>query len=285
MKSTRLPEENLQADLEDRFSKVNLALHRLDNRFETKDIHDFRVEVKKLKALIRLFNSAAPDSSLCRFPKQLNKIYKGLGHLREWQIQQIKMIEACSERNFSQPLSYINKIIRKTALHRRKIGELLNPLPQIEKDKEEIKSLLPHNIPAALKQAFVYKKMKNIHELLMSGVNDDESLHYMRKMLKDAQYTLSGAEKEFKTIEGSSRLKTIQTVSGKLGELHDLHVALCLLNRELKTVKKKTEEKTLLRKIRIAWQFEKEKIRQEVLKSLKEVDSSIFHESYPDFIK
>ena len=90
MKSTDIKKGKWQADLEERFSKIYTLLQKIDNHFENNDIHDYRVEIKKLKALIRLFNFTASESITCRFPKKLNKIYKALGHLREWQIQEKK---------------------------------------------------------------------------------------------------------------------------------------------------------------------------------------------------
>ena len=193
MKSSDKKKERTEADLEDRFSKINSVLQKIDGHFETDDIHDFRVEIKKLKALIRLFNSSAPDSSFCRFPKKLNRIYKALGLLREWQIQHQKIVSAYGG-NSKPPLSYINKISRKTELQKRRAGKLLNPLPLLKKNKEELIRQIPDFISIEARQTFILKKMKNVHQLLLKGANDDESMHYMRKMMKDAQYTLSGSE-------------------------------------------------------------------------------------------
>jgi CHAD domain-containing protein len=285
MKSQSLTEEKWANYLDNRFSKINLVLQKVDNSFNTSDIHDFRVEVKKLKALIRLFNSAVSDPPICHFPKKLNKIYKALGHLREWQIQRQKIISAFEVQNHSTPRFYIDKIRRKTEQHKRKTGKLLNPLPSLEKNKEKIKKHFHFTISPEAKRSFIGKRMKIIHELLTSGANDDDSMHYMRKMLKDAQYTLSGSEKDSETNEEPARLKTIQAVTSQLGELHDLHIALILLKKELNSLKNNSREKILLNTIMRSWQSEKEKIRKETLKDIREIDSANFSNLQPGLIK
>jgi CHAD domain-containing protein len=285
MKSQDRKEEKWETYLDDRFSKINLVLQKVDHSFDTTDIHDFRVEVKKLKALIRLFNSAVLDSPICHFPKKLNKIYKALGHLREWQIQRQKIMSAFEEQNYSPPRFYIYKIRRKTEQHKRRTGKLLNPLPSMEKDKEKIKKHFHLAISPETKRSFIEKRMKIIHELLTSGAHDDDSMHYMRKVLKDAQYTLSGSEKESEKNEGSTRLKTIQAVTSLLGELHDLHIALILLKKELKSLENNPRAKMQLNTIMLSWQSAKEKIRQETLKEIREMDSAVFSNPQYEHIK
>ncbi len=276
MKSTDIKERRRQADLEDRFSKIYILLKKIDGHFEDNDIHDYRVEIKKLKAMIRLFNSKAPESTTCSFPKKLNKIYKALGHLREWQIQGKKIESSFLENNFSRPISYIHKISRQTDLQIRRVGKLLRQFRRTEKNKQWIKRHFTDTISDETKKAFIQQNMKIVHALLLAGSCDDDSMHYMRKMLKDVQYTLSDSEKESALREGSSLLKTIQAVSGRLGELHDMHVALDFLDKELKSGKNKSGEKIPLRTIRSSWQIEKDEIRKETLKSIKEIDLAFF---------
>jgi CHAD domain-containing protein len=285
MKTPDTKEEKWETYLDDRFSRIHIVLEKVNNSFDTTDIHDFRVEVKKLKALIRLFNSAALDSPICQFPKKLNKIYKALGHLREWQLQRQKIISAYEDQNNSPPKSYINKISKKAEQHKRKTGKLLTPLPSMEKEKEKIKKHFHHTISPVTKQSFVEKQMKIIHELLLSGAHDDDSMHYMRKMLKDAQYTLSGSENESEKNDGHARLKTIQAVTSQLGELHDLHIALILLKKELKSLKNHDSGKMQLNNIMLSWQSAKEKIREETLKEIRKMDSAVFSNPQDEQIK
>jgi CHAD domain-containing protein len=263
MKYTSSQIEKCQADVEERFNKINLVLQKIIIGFATDDIHDFRVEIKKLKALLRLFSSVAMDPSAYRFPKSMNKVYKAMGHLREWQIQHQKISKSCSERNYIEPVSYLNKIGRKTDLCKLKAGELIRYLPSLEKKKEQIKNHCPEKLPPAAIQSFILTKTQTVHHLLLAGANDDASMHNMRKLLKDVQYTLSDQAKELRTAEGSSRLKAIQKVSGLLGDFHDLCVAVSLINRERKVLHKTSEEKKLLRDIRKRWQIDKENLRQE----------------------
>ena len=187
-----------------------------------------------------------------------------------------KIESAFHENNLAKPVSYIHKISHQTELQTRRVGKLLRPFPRPDKNKQWIKRHFTNAITDEAKQVFIQQNMKNIHALLVAGAYDDDSLHYMRKMLKDVQYTLSNNKKKSASREGPSLLKTIQAVSSRLGELHDLHVVLDFLNGELKAGKNRSGEKILLQAVRHSWQTEKEEIRKETLKSIKEIDLAFF---------
>lgn len=281
MKKTELQKDKWQASVEERFKKINLVLQKVIPDFAPDDIHDFRVEVKKLKALLKLFSSASENPSIFLFPKRLNKVYKTLGHLREWQIQKQKIDRSRSEKNYPGHLPYLNKIDVKTELYKLKAVDLIWDLPSFVQNKEQIKNCCPDKGLTATISAFFHSKMEIIHNMLLSGKRDDESMHEMRKLLKDVQYVLSEAEKKGEPVEGFSRLKTIQKVSGQLGEFHDLYVALALLDRELEDLHNNGKEKDQLQPIQQDWRSEKEKLRQQVMQLLQEMDQRNFPDPAP----
>ncbi len=276
---TKVKKEKWQKAIDYRFSKTEHVLHKLTLDCTVENIHDFRVEIKKLKALLRLFSFSIRETSACKFPKPLNKVYKSLGSLREWQIQKQSITKAAGEMHYVEPIVYKLKIDRRTDACRRRVIELIGKLPDLKKNRDQIKNNCPERLSPESISSFIKTKMHAIQDTLLSGDYNDESMHDMRKKLKDVQYILSAAKKEEETNKHSARLKSVQSVSGYLGDFHDLCIALLMLKKELKMLHKETSEKKLLRKIRDNWYAEKVKLRQQTIQSTQALILHHFPES------
>jgi len=255
--------------IEDRFSKTNHVLHQMTLDCSADHIHSFRVEIKKLKALIRLFSFSIPDPSTCKFPKPLDTLYKSLGSLREWQIQKQNIAKTAEEMHYANQLAYLDIINRKTDSCKRRVMELMGRLPDLKRFMEQIKNNSPGELTPDSIDEFIQMKMLAVQNVLQSGKYDDASMHDMRKKVKDVQYIISGSEKAGRTNEHIARLKSVQYVSAKLGDYHDLCIALILLKKELNKLHKDTDEKKLLRKIKNKWQADKLSLRQRTTDSLQ----------------
>lgn len=255
--------------IEHRFNKTELALQKITRDFTGDHIHDFRVEIKKLKAVIRLISYNVPDPVVCKFPKPLNKLYKALGSLREWQIQKTNIVQASGEMHFAIPTNYMHKINLKTFADQRRVMELIQKLPDMKKMKDQIKSNGPDELSPASIIRFIQTKIHAVQVVVKSGKEDDESMHDMRKKIKDIQYVLSGIAKTGEIDEQSSPLESVQEVSGQLGDYHDLCTSLALLKKELQISNTETGEKKMLRKIKESWQAEKLKLRKQTIRSTK----------------
>jgi CHAD domain-containing protein len=263
MKDTLSKIEKWQVDLENRFHKIEINLQKLKTGLATDNVHDFRVEIKKLKALLRLCKSIAKVPSTCRLDKKLNKSFRYLGRLREWQIQLQKITEACTEKKDIQPVLYLDQINREIEWYRLKAGRTLLKLSSLEKNKKRIEKHFSEIPGTEAIQHFIDLKMLALNDLFQQEKQDDESMHFMRKQLKDVQYIISYGQKKRNENGRYPRLKSIQAATGKLGDFHDLRVALFLLDEELKSLHQAKEEKKMLREIRKQWQYQKEILRQE----------------------
>ncbi len=277
--SAEVINEKWHKAIEYRFNKTEHALHKIIQDFTEDHIHDFRVEIKKLKAFIRLISYNVPDPSASGFPKPLNKLYKALGSLREWQIQNQNLVKAAGELQYTKPLACVHKINRKADSSKHRVMALIHSLPDVKKMMDRIKNNGPDELRPASIIRFIQTKIQAVQVLLQSGKEDDESMHDIRKKIKDVQYVLSGLDKTGETDEPSSPLASVQEVSAKLGDYHDLCVALVLLRKELKTQRKETDEKKLLRKIKDNWQAEKLKLRRQTIQSTQALISLHFSEA------
>ena len=242
------------------------------------DIHDFRITVKKLKAIIRLFNAVSTRASACRFPKSLNKVYKTLGFMRECQIQKQKILKAANEMGGMEPLIYLKKINRKTELFKQKVIRSIQSLPDVNKKKDQIINDCSEEITGTSITQYIQTKMDAIQLLLRNRQCDDEHMHEMRKKIKDIQYIFSGVAKNDHIPVSSSQLRTIQRVSAELGEFHDLCVAIVLLKKELKLRDKELDEQKILRKTKDNWLTEKNELHQHIIESIQSLIRKNVHE-------
>jgi CHAD domain-containing protein len=277
--NTNVKNVKWQKAIDHRFSKIEHVLHKLTLNYTADNIHDFRVEIKKLKALLRLFSFRMPADSSFRFPKPLNKLYKSLGLLREWQIQKHNIAKAADELHYTETLTYVNKINGKTDICKRRVMQKISKLPDLKKNMEQIKNNCPSELSPKSIVEFIQSKMHAVQLVLLNGEFDDKYMHDMRKKIKDVQYILSGSEKTNETNEASSRLQSIQKVSGQLGDYHDMSVSLLQLKKELKTAHKNPDEKRLLRKIEHYWQAAKLEMRQETILSVR----ALIQQHFPEF--
>jgi len=268
-----------QEAIDYRFSNIEHVLHKLKHDCTTDNIHEIRVQIKKLKALIRLFSFSTTVTSNSKFPKPLNKLYNSLGHLREWQIQKQHITKAADDLHYADSLAYMHKINRKADTCKRRVMKKISRLPDLKRTRDDIKNNSPLDPASRSVLGFVQSKMHTVQLVLQSGKADDESMHDMRKKIKDVQYVISGSGKTSETKKESSRLQSVQKVSGQLGDFHDMSVSLLLLKKELKTVHKDPAEKKLLRKIKGNWQTAKLEQRQQTILLTK----SLIQQYFPEF--
>ena len=263
------PMVDYQTAVESRLTQIERLLQKIKKNFDEDDIHNFRVEVKKLKAVLRLYQLFSADPSIYKFPKNLNKGYKDLGGLREWQIQHEKVCSVCRQAKINKPIKYLDKIHQKTTNCKQKARSSLAKISFLGKNKKRLKLKFPDLQVSDAKERFIHSNLLAVKNLFDQGVQDDDSMHEMRKLLKDIQYILSLTEEKKVRNGVASSFNDIRTVNRKLGDFHDLRVAVQLIDRELRVPHKTQEENKILRAINKQWRKEKEKLKGEALTSCK----------------
>lgn len=76
----------LQVYYNQRVKHVFNHLHDFDISGAENPLHDFRVEVKKIKALIKFLKTIYPKQKLKKSSRQLNNIFQQAGEIREYQL-------------------------------------------------------------------------------------------------------------------------------------------------------------------------------------------------------
>ncbi|RYZ48151.1 MAG: CHAD domain-containing protein, partial [Chitinophagaceae bacterium] len=95
--------------------------------------HNFRVEIKKLRALLRLLRHEGDAPSALRLPKPVRELYSSVGEVRSYQLQRTFVILACKELDSPLPVGYLQWLQQKEkeATARVKENAKLVSLPKL----------------------------------------------------------------------------------------------------------------------------------------------------------
>jgi CHAD domain-containing protein len=172
--------ETIQA-LKSRFEKIQASFDSAIAYLDAEDIHAFRVDVKKLRAFLRL----APGKVKVKLPKRLHQFYRLVGLIRNLQLQELRIRDAFPLKS-ALPQSYLNLLAIETAAairRARKFAAGKLPMPAIER---ELFLIFSGGLTKDTLQRFT---RDTVDRLENHGNNrrliDDDSLHSLRKCLKD----------------------------------------------------------------------------------------------------
>src|SRR5258706_15419279 len=90
-----------------KFKKANKSLRKVGKNFQPKDIHEFRVEVKRLKALFELFSAGLNDDNKIKIPRRFRKMYKIMGEIRITQLQEDRVVSTLKKLHLKMPFRYM----------------------------------------------------------------------------------------------------------------------------------------------------------------------------------
>lgn len=212
------------------FKKLTKHYERSLEDFDADDIHHFRVEMKKLRAFIRLVNLAQPDHQH-KIPGSIKKIYHLVGNIRNLQLQQQRIANLTRELMLEMPRSYLQslhndeKLFQKVA--RQTAGEV--SLGDFEK---KLVNQAPYELNNEIINVYLQKNKTRLAGLLMLPVYYDEALHDVRKVLKDLMYNYEYLENALSAYmpDALNDFKTVETFTVALGDFYDLCIALFLLS-------------------------------------------------------
>jgi len=136
----------------------------LDGKFAEKDVHAFRVEVKKLRALLRLTASAHESHSTPVMPQRLHTFYKMTGEIRNLQVQRKSLIafaEKMQRRLPAAPTALLDERIHAAVIIAQQYMDKEHPFDE----KEKLLASLPQKIDLAAMKKFIRREMKPFRSL------------------------------------------------------------------------------------------------------------------------
>jgi CHAD domain-containing protein len=239
--------------------KMNAYLTPAKNG-EEDAIHDLRVEYKKLRALLRLCQSASRKLNI---PNAVKDLYASAGRVRELQLQMQNILQ---ETDASTLPGYMavsgNQLNFSVADLKEKAAiDVKDVFSRIEKK-------LPKKINAKESAGFLQKKIKKLSSIVQIRNKKDEDLHDARKTVKDILYTTHQLElMQVKTSFSADEYKLIHELSDELGKFQDRCSALSMLRLSMFR-NLPDEEKKILRQVRVKWMALKQDERKNLVKKL-----------------
>ncbi len=173
--------KTIKRQTKNNFRKINKALKILCVRFDPKDVHAFRVEYKQWRAFLRMLFHQKDRQII--IPRQLKKIYEIAGVIRDLQLQQQRFLDYTSHLPKSS-IAYIrllqNHIHKQERILLKKLGSY-NP----SVCKKKVMKQLTANLTLERLAGFMEQKAISTKQLVAAGHFSDETLHQIRKQLKD----------------------------------------------------------------------------------------------------
>src|SRR6478672_10524069 len=101
-----MKEHAINGVLHTRLKKIQGHFHQLQESFDTEAIHDFRLEVKKLRGFLRLLQAGLSPGSQLKIPPHLKAIYEATGQIRNIQLHLEAMNLQCETLHLLSPAAY-----------------------------------------------------------------------------------------------------------------------------------------------------------------------------------
>jgi len=239
-----MKEREIIETAEDSFKTINKLSHKIIKEFNADDIQDFRTEVKKLRAFLRLLNTENEmEGSL--IPKLLKTFHGYVGIIHNIQLHRHNLFKYITDYKMEEPKEYIQVLDKEKSYWEKAAVELMAD-NSFKDNEDEILKQLPVKLEKSTTEKFIEKKIDELKEQL-NNVKDDNAIHTARKILKDILYIWDFINPGDlpKPISKEEDLKLITT---QLGDFRDKCTQLEFLSDEyLYKLKDENEKHTLLK--------------------------------------
>jgi len=201
-------------------------VERLGNFIETGDqeqLHQFRLQVKKLRALLALIDACLPKSTLSKEFKPVKKIFAHCGIIREAYVNLLLSTKYKLE-NEDFIKQQVSDMERQISILRDNQKRYLRTIKLVHRDiEDELAAINDDRINE------YYKDQLEQIAIILARHQFDEGLHDCRKKIKILMYNRKIAAN---ALEGNLTLNTayLDKLQDQLGNWHDAVVAIGLFS-------------------------------------------------------
>lgn len=259
------------------FKRLKHYAKQIKNDFNEETIHLFRVDVKKLRAFLRMMRIGTEHPDRLKFPYEFKKMYSSAGKIRDRQLLLKRILEYNStrDRRFQNKISGIEEEIKEIEEAKNKF---LNEKEFIEIEKKIIKEL-PDIFTNDLVRSFFLKKLEAIREIISQKNYKDKELHNIRKNIKDIIYIIRIFRDDIKAplpflFWDKNEVKKAEDISHTLGLFNDVCIALSFLKPADIKETESAENKHLV-SMRRKWLAEKRVLKKMILAKIPGVNLHI----------
>jgi len=239
-----------------RFSNIQQYTSRMIRDFEEEAVHDFRTEIKKLRAFLRLLNTG-DNKPRFNISKKLKVYYWYAGSIRNLQLH----IKSISEVHSDRPGVYLESVKKQVESLQGALRSLHSPL-NLDTSQKIIHNWIAAPGKPSVKKFLIQKRDEFKH--LLAKIKQDEILHDIRKLLKDLLYNWKYIKEYAFLLPASiSVKKQIAELTDVLGEFCDRNTAIHILETYL-VAPPAPANKEIIEGIINKWTTEKTKLRLKI---------------------
>ncbi len=257
---------NIRNKIKKHVSKINELLEPQEIS-KQESIHDFRVEVKRLEALLEAGSGHIDFNAGKSVPLSLENLYHAAGDVRKFNLA----IDAATSITRADSLPEAAGFLLHLEHAKNKHGRNLEMKCKIQRSFEMDDFL---NLPDAGNndQLFLTTCSTMILALLSQDIMKDiASLHRLRRILKSVLYTIGLSSKSEGPLHAflKSSKKLIKTTESKIGSLHDIYFFVKQVSKKYSPAD--PGEQAALLKIQQVWEQEIVIMQEEIKKLLPRI--------------
>jgi len=220
-----MKQAEIKQELHKHFKKITSLYNDMLEEFELETIHDFRVEIKRIRAFVRLLNSSVQGEDRIKLSAGLRACYGFAGEIRNLQLHKKRIIELCQNLEVTMPASYLSILSAEEAIKKQGCRNTEKDVSLKDIEQRTI-SHVHHILHRKDINTYMNQKRKALESFLLLPFLSDDDLHGLRKILKDLSYNWAYVIADIKLLpQFFTHKKNIEELTIRLGDFYDLCMA------------------------------------------------------------
>jgi CHAD domain-containing protein len=218
----------LEKVVEKHLKQIEKRSGKVPGSFVEEDIHELRVEYKKLRAFVRLV-VLDKDAGDLKLTGKLRSLYHAAGNVRDLDLF-IKQVKDSSQKDNQDVPHYIKHLHSDLFAAKEVLVKEIEKAGFVKINKSLLEEL-PGSLGEDTVRKFVHRKVAAIR-LILLAVETEKELHTIRKQLKDITYNIKIFQSDWGLpfpVTAWKSEKQLNDMAVKLGDFNDLVLRILLL--------------------------------------------------------
>jgi CHAD domain-containing protein len=246
------------------FKKLDNSYYKVVPGFKKKQVHQYRLRVKKLRAFISLLKHAATQPHKLKLSAKLEELFHLTGAIRNLQLQKQRILGFSFKAGEISPISYLNFLAEEEQQWKdeaRRLGHA-----SILKKGKKLLRYTPGHLSRIQVKKFLGEETGTMHGLIALPQLRDEDLHQLRKIVKGMLYNWCYVGTYAVPVLPFcfENKKKIEFMTVALGNFQDLCIALQLLDAFSGEGIAGESEMQTLANIKVQWEADKNNMKAEL---------------------
>jgi CHAD domain-containing protein len=249
--------------VEDRIKKIHKHYDKLQEDFAEEELHDYRLEIKRLKAFLELLNTNRPIIEQVTIGKKARDLYNLTGELRNLQLHRKRITEL--QQSFDLPAAYLSLLDNHRIAAMDEFRSLAEDF-SFHRFHEKILGFCPGHLDDYDCRLYMLNQWSLFASYFYQDDYNDEDLHEMRRLVKHTSYNIEFLAPFLPFVFPAflTDKKQSEDLAERLGEFHDLCISVEYLQPPLINEVKEPAEISLLITVRSLLIREKQKLKDEL---------------------